>query len=234
MRRSVILRGLTLTLAMALVSSAQATPFEVAWDGSDWPENQGWSRSWGNLDGWHQGPGAVRTLSDGVLTIDSLSDPGICDWHYMKIPQALDPAPGETAFLEWRLKVDQVNGDIYDAAIGMRGMSYSVHFGFAYDHIITGWSSEVDIPFTPGVFHTYRTELSDPLHYKLYIDGQLSHQDSVLWSGDENSCHWGDTVQTNAPEGGGRHEWDYVRFGILPEPCTLLLLVCGAVVYRRR
>jgi len=79
--------------------------FWIDWDGSDWPEAVGYIRSWGNWDGPHQG-GAYRTLENGVLTYDSLYDPGVWDSYYMEDFGPLELGPGEVAVMEWKLKVD--------------------------------------------------------------------------------------------------------------------------------
>jgi hypothetical protein len=66
-----MIRTFMLAAVLALGASlAAAEPYWVSWEGDDWPENQGWTRVWGNWDGLYEGPGAYRTLDSGILTFD--------------------------------------------------------------------------------------------------------------------------------------------------------------------
>jgi len=84
-------------LSCAGYSAALAEPYWVAYEGNDFPENEGWGRRWGNWDGEFEGDGAVRTVADGVLTIDSMYDEGVYDYAYVERPGATDPGPGAGA-----------------------------------------------------------------------------------------------------------------------------------------
>jgi len=99
----------------------RATParYLIAWEGDDWPENQGWTRSWGNWQGQYQGFGAYRTLENGILTYDSLYDPGVCDFYYMENFGPTAPGANEKFVFEWRLKVDVVSG-AGDPGVGLK------------------------------------------------------------------------------------------------------------------
>ena len=87
-------------LALALTASAAAEPYWITYEGNDYPENVGWERVWGNWDGPYQGDGAVRTLEDGVLTLDTLYDDGVVDFYKIERPGAIDPGPGELFVME--------------------------------------------------------------------------------------------------------------------------------------
>ncbi len=86
----------TLAALGMLVVPAGAEPYWITYEGNDLPENEGWNRYWGNADGEYQGGGAIRTIEDGVLTMDSLYDPWVWDWAYIERPGQMDPELGET------------------------------------------------------------------------------------------------------------------------------------------
>ncbi len=100
MRRWLLL-GVTLLISGAL---ARASPYWIAWEGNDFPENQGWERYWGDWQGHQHGHGADRTLQDGVLRYDSLFDDGVYDCSIMERPAQTDPGIAELFVAEWRLK----------------------------------------------------------------------------------------------------------------------------------
>ncbi len=217
MSKSYLIAG-ALALGAAL---AHAAPYWVSWEGDDWPENQGWTRNWGNWDGQYQGPGACRTLENGVLTYDSLYDPGVFDYYHMERPGQLDPQePDEYFVLEWRLKVSQVVG-YFDPGIGVNSdEAWAVGFSYAYDHI---WSNfeDASIPFEPGVFHDYRLISSGMRDYELVIDGVNVREGQFVHLLNQSYVGWGDDWQGFA----SLHSWDYVRYGVVPEPGTIALTI---------
>jgi hypothetical protein len=222
----------TIIALLAATGSAPATPYWIAWEGDDLPENQGWTRYWGNHDGEYQGAGAVRTIQDGVLTYDSLYDPWVYDMNIVERPGAIDPGPGETFVLEWRLKVDQVNGWA-DPAVGLYGDgAWSIAFDFQYDRIISFFENLVEIPFAPGAFHTYRLCSDDMRAYEFYIDGALVRVGAFTRVFTTSEVNWGDEGYPAA----SLHSWDYFRFGVTPEPSGLvaLAILVGCVGWRKR
>jgi hypothetical protein len=212
---------MTLLAVLAGVASALATPYWIDWDGTDWPENQGWTRDWGNLHGQHEG-GAIRTLEDGVLTYDSL-DPGVYDYSYMR-PGEMDPcAPNELFLCEWRLKVDVVNGNGDPTVAVESNDNWEVAFAYAQDHLTSLGEGLLTIPFAPGVWHDYRLVSPDMRSYDLYIDGELAREGVFEFIGfDGPYIGWGDGGQSS----GSFHHWDWFRFGVVtPEPSGFLLIV---------
>ena len=206
-------------------SVARANPYWVDWEGDDYPENQGWSHSWGNLHG-SGGSGAIRTLSNGILTIDSRFDPGVYDFVQWHRPGAINPGPGEMFVVEWRLKVDEVDGSLDDPGMTVAGDG-AERLAFTYTHnaLISGFESGVRVPIVPDQFHTYRLSSSDMQTYELAIDGQVVRL-GTLWQGVSTSyVGWGD--EASGFLGGSLHEWDYFRFGVVPEPSSL---VCAALI----
>ncbi len=215
-----------------LAAPAGADEYCITYEGNDLPENEGWERHWGNDDGSHEGDGAIRTLADGILTMDSLYDLRVYDYACHYLYGELDPDPGELFVAEWRGLVDEVLGDHYDAAIGMcSDEAWQLSFGLFSDHIESIWEEEVYIPITPGVFHEYRVLSWDMQTYELYIDGDLARE-GTFWQGYlESKFGWGDFVSGAANRSG----WDYVRFGVVPEPCSLLMVtgLCACVGRRQ-
>jgi hypothetical protein len=223
----------TLTAVLAFGGAlAAAEPYSVNWEGDDWPENQAWTRVWGNWDGLYHGPGAYRTLENGILTYDSMYDAGVCDFSRMSRNGPMDPGPGEVFVAEWRLKVDQVAGQTDPTVAISSDDAWSLGLEFGYDRIYSGFEHELEIPFEPGVFHSYRVTSPDMVDYALYIDDRLARQGRFVHLVGPPEIGWGDGVQGAASV----HEWDYFRFGVIPEPSTVQLLMGFAVwcVARRR
>jgi hypothetical protein len=214
--------------ALLLAGTAWGTPYWIDWEGADWPENQGWTRNWGNWNGQYQGPGAYRTLEDGILTYDSLYDPGVCDFYYMDRPGQMDPGAGELFVMEWRLKVDQVNGS-YDPTIGVFSDSaWVLGFEYAADHVSSVFENYATIPFIQGEFHQYRVVSPDMRNYALYIDGALAHEGAFVHVVSQSEFGWGDGVQGAS----SLHHWDYVRYGVIPEPSGYGVVLMWVTLWR--
>ena len=102
---------LLLFLAAALSAPAVATPYTYTYEGNALPEDEGWERRWGNDDGAYEGDGAVRTIEDGILTMDSMYDLRVYDYNCHYLYGELDPDPGELFVAEWRVYVEDWEGD---------------------------------------------------------------------------------------------------------------------------
>lgn len=206
-------------LANALALGA---PYWVDWEGNDLPENQGWTRQWGNWQGEHQG-GAYRTLANGILTYDSLYDNGVYDLADMDRP--IDPGPGELFVMEWRLKVDQVVGWPYDPGVyAISDARRGVAFAFGQSALESVYEGHVTIPVSPGNFHEFRLVSWDMTTYELSVDGALARNGAFVPLVNQSHVGWGDLVQGAA----SLHHWAYFRFGVVPEPASVTLL--GAVL----
>ncbi len=206
----------------ALVAQGGADQYWITYEANDLPENEGWDRRWGNDDGPFHGDGAYRTLENGILTMDSLYDLRVYDYACRYLYGEFDPGPGELFMAEWRLKVDETIGDGYDAKVGISSDdAWQLGIGCFPDHIISKFEDGVEIPITPGVFHEYRVLSWDMQTYDLYIDGDLAHQ-GTFWQGAlPSKFGWGDCVSGAA----NLSHWDYVRFGVVPEPASVLMLI---------
>ena len=208
-----------LSVLLLATSGVRADEYWIAYEGNDFPENQGGRRIWGNQQGLFQGPGATRTLNNGVLTIDSLFDTSVFDFYDRQMNGQLDPDPAELFVMQWRLKVDQVIG-FTDPTVGMFSDERRVvAFDFDENTLFSGFESGVSIPIEPGVFHEYGLRSWDMLTYELFIDRQLVREGVFVDVVSESFVGWGDGVQGAA----SLSEWDYFRFGVVPEPGGALL-----------
>ncbi len=202
-----------LPLAFAVCTVGSAETYWIAWEGegetASLPEQCGWSRHWGNWDGQYQGLGAYRTLENGILTYDSLYDPGVFDFSIMHRPGETDPAPGEAFVMWWSLSIEQTFGG-EDPGVGAASDSARI-VGFTYTaaHLRSDFEGVI-IPISPG-FHDYWMVSWDMVTYELYIDGGLAHV-GTFWQGVSASyVAWGDAWQGAA----SLHRWRFFRFGVL-------------------
>jgi len=204
----------------------------VTYDGTVFPETQGWRRSTG-------GYFSDRSLSDGWLiqqaevvpqdppNLDASED----DFYYHSVAEF---AGSETFFLEWRVQTDgQRSGfpNVSPAPIvagGTRGILY--HFTIAEDQVrlIDSNLSVLLFDIEVGIPHTYRLELYGTESYSFLIDGH------VVDSGVPEGAY--PTLDSEIVFGGravhGQDittvRWDYVTYGAIPEPATGLLLLAGS------
>jgi hypothetical protein len=108
-------------------------------------------------------------------------------------------------------------------------------FEYGYDHALV-IPEDWFLLFEGGRFHTYRIESADMLHYTLWLDGLPVHAGEWFDGYTYSYVAFGDGC---AGPGGGRSVtiWDYMRFGVVPEPRALFpavyvgIGVCGV---RRR
>jgi len=225
-----MMRMLVFVLAAlgVMVSTAGADEYWLTYEGNDLPENEGWERHWGNDDGSHEGEGAIRTLADGILTMDSMYDLRVYDYACHYLYGEVDPEPGELFVAEWRVYVEEWVGD-YGAPDSRVCVcsddGWLLALGLFPDHVESQYEDGVNIPITPDVFHDYRLLSWDMRAYELYIDDELARVGS-FWDGTLCSKFaWGDGVRGAA----SLAHWDYVRFGVVPEPSSALMLMTAYV-----
>jgi len=222
MRKMRCRQGLCLAAWLGLLGSAasRAEQFWVRYEGDDYPENQGWERAYADEHGPGSG-GAVRSLADGVLTLDGLYSNAVVDFYWRD--RAIDPGPGELFVAEWRVLVDPASGP-YDVNVGIwRALSP----GYAYFQLgptgVRIRPALVTIGLEEGVFHSYRFESVDMRSFTLDIDGSITFAGSFYDNTTlQYSVGFGDTVDGQA----SRSQWDYVRYGIVPEPASVAGLAC--------
>jgi hypothetical protein len=220
-----LMRAIAVLISLTLVASATAEPFWFEYDASLglFPEAVGWDRL--TMDG-----GAQRSLDDGVLTLDGLASWSIVDDYGIFHP--IDLAPGELFVMQWRLRVDEVHGS-GDPGVGVDSEAYGRVALLYSESSIRSIFEDVWIFFEPHVFHDYSFTSTDLLTYTLQIDGSVVYTGVYVSPSQYSSVYWGDLAM------GARSlsVWDYVRFGVVPEPSTVslaLLVVLPAIRTTRR
>jgi len=224
MKPSVFYAAALAVAGTLLATPARASPYWIAWEGTELPEVQGpWLRGFGY-------GGAKRTINNGILTYDSLHDVNVWDFAYIEGQRKMDPEPSETFILEWSLKVERVIGRA-DPAVGVSSdEAWAVGFEFAEDRIFSVFEGYLQIPIEKGVFHAYQLASMDMRKYDLYVDGQLVRRGVFDKAVTQSYVGFGDGIQGAA----SLHHWDYLRFGVIPEPATVaLVFVVLTVRYRR-
>lgn len=211
--------------AFGAAATSRATPYWIAWEGDDWPEKQGWTRSYGTLNNPGGGQ-ALRTLDDGVLTIDGMQGIGVYDTNSKDLPGALDPDPGEMFMARWRMRVDSVTlpPHGWDPLVAViADEPWVVHFLYSQDRV---WelSQNVEVEIAPGVFHLYELRSTDMRSYMFYVDGDLvlsGHFDPTVLT---SRVAWGD----GATPAESCTAWDFFEFGVVPEPTALTMAVVAS------
>jgi len=210
-----------------LAGSAAGEQFWIEYDASCglFPEECGWTRL-------AMAGGAQRSLEDGLLTLDSSASLSIIDCYGISHPVHL--GVGESFVVEWRLRVDDVDGAAHPPVkptltVGFNGYGMG---NFVYSE--SSLYSDYDftwIDFDPYVFHDYSLATSDLLTYTLRIDGSIVYMGRFTTPCYTSAVGWGDAT-TGASS---LSDWSYVRFGVIPEPSGALLVisVCLAGVILR-
>jgi len=225
----------SLVLATPLLTTTTfAEPYWVAWEGDDGllPEQAGWVRHWGDRDGEFHGDGATRTLEAGILTYDDRADPWIYDISLREGMGNIDPDPGEVFVMEWRLKVEDV-GAPWVGSIGLfSDDSWGLGLNFAEGHIVSSFEGLLELPIVPAVYHRYRVTSSDMRTYVLAVDNVVIHEGHFVQVLSESRVAWGSG--SSGATASGLMYWDYFRYGVVPEPSALVLLLMAVACQRGR
>ncbi len=232
MIRALFVVSLILTSAL----SAVATPWQISYEGDDFPENQGWTRMAGPQAA--EPPGDYREIVDGqYLLLDSRREgfEGAYDHYILQCPQPFDSGPGEYLFAEWRAWSDATiffpssnsEGGLADTHIRiLDGVGRGVEISLAADRVtdsdpLSANGGQVYY-ISPGVMHEYRVTSYDMSTYALYVDEILAFEGPFMVQGGyPHSVDFGDASGNVSSVS----YWDYVRFGVAPEPGTLVLLL---------
>ena len=209
-----------------LVAQAGAAPYWISWEGNDFPENEGWERI-------VNGPQpAERTLADGIMTMDGLADRQIDDYYRME--RLIDPGPGEEFVMQWRIRVDEIIGHplaLYDPGVAVwSDDDWEVSLLFGTDFVYS-FHENILISVDPDVYHTWEFRSSDMRTYDLMVAGALIHT-GFFWEPtfERSKVTWGDKARGAA----SLADWDYFRFGVVPEPSSALLIAVGLLAGRDR
>ncbi len=191
----------------------------VTYEGDTLPETVGWTRE---PFGFPE-----RVLDDGELvqTFDALGDRDA-------YRRSLADFSGASAFFaEWRVQSD-APGSLLDLSqiptsfvLGGSGAAF-YHVVITEDRVQFLRDTFIPLIFAdidPSMPHTYRLELLGDSSYKFLIDGQLV--DHGVPEGpypyEDARIVWGARFY----EPSQTVEWDYVRYGAVPEPATGAFLV---------
>jgi hypothetical protein len=208
-----------LQAGILLASPVLAIPYWFAWEGNDFPENQGWTRSYNNA-------GDVRTLNGGMMTLDGMSVPPGYDSHRIDYPGSIDPDPNEMFVMQWRMRVQEVVPNRWDVSIGVFS-DESWAAGFHYSETQTRSAFEPAVlDISPNLFRDYEFRSDDMRTYELFVDGVLVHSGAFVHVVTASRMAWGDgfafTQSTSV--------WDYVRVGVVPESAPLWILLVLAMI----
>ena len=211
-----------LTAALAvLVMPAGAEEYWIAYEGNDFPENEGWTRVYGD-GGWPPEDEPDRWIENGELVIDTSRDSQL--WEYYWLP-LFDPGPGETFVAEWRVRSEILSGQYDNSVVFARDASPG-HVAFRLGTGVLFVATEnLSLPITPAESHVYRFESADMQAYTLCIDGEPVHEGHF-----ETDTFLQSYTGFSADAQGTRSVsyWDYYRFGVVPEPNPLAsVIACG-------
>lgn len=199
---------------LAFASTLHADQYWIAYEGNDFPENEGWLRG-------SAGGGDHRSLEDGTLLLDGLGDVRTDD-YYERRRAEIDPQPGESFRAEWRFGIEQLTG-ISDPGLALYSDdSRGVGFSFSTTAIYSGFEG-LTIPFDFEGMHEFVLTSPDMLTFELFADGNLLHRGDFVEVVSSSTLAWGDGVQGAA----SRSRWDFVRFGVVPEPESWPVLAAG-------
>jgi hypothetical protein len=214
-------------LSCAVPCPALAEQYWIAYEGNDFPENEDWTRVYGDGN-WPPEDEPDRRLQNGELVIDTSRDDQL--WEYYSHPLT-DPGPGEVFVAEWRV-VSEILVNDHDNGVVFARDAAPAHISFHLTPDSLRISHEdLYIPITPGLRHTYRVESQDMISYAVWIDEELVHTgtfetDTLL----QSYAGWGAGTQGASSVS----RWDYFRFGVVPEPSSGLLFGCCLWLLRAR
>lgn len=220
-------RGILLLpmLAFVVAFPLHAEQYWIAWEGNDYPENEGWERQITN-------GGATRSITDGVMTLDTTADLWSNDFYRLR--RDIDPSAGETFRAEWNLRVDEVVGEIdVEPSVGIfSNDAWAIGLEFGRDHLESVFESYQAVFYDPDTAHDFVITSDDMREYTLYIDGVVAREGLFVEVLTPRFVAWGSGMLGAS----SRNHWDYFRFGVVPEPSTAAALVCLSVIFvlRRR
>ncbi len=185
----------------------------IGYEGNDFPENEGWLRSFSD-------PAAERWLEGGSLFIDSRADVDITESYGMKREDGINPEPGETFIARWRLEVHELVGFADPGVSILSDDRYALIFIFSAERVWSALEANVYADFEAGVFHEFEMRSRDMRTYQLYVDGDLAIEGVFRETFSGPGVGFGDIVRGGA----SLAQWDYLRFGVVPEPSSVILL----------
>jgi hypothetical protein len=213
-------RSYVLTLVL-VVPAVLARAEVVSYEATSFPQEEGWQIAvlYCDPDLW---------IDDGwffqhVDSCDGVPPPGGQQESFTRSVSDFEGEP--TFFVEWRVYADGDSSEIPGGAPALlSAWCYHIahyHFVMARDQVRFVRNNPIDLvlylDIEPGVPHTYRLELyGEDQPYVWYIDREIAHTDmpagpypaydpGINWRA--KSWYLESTVQ-----------WDYIRYGTIPEP----------------
>ena len=216
-----MIRTCCLSLVLMLcITTGRAEPYWVAYEGNDFPENGGWVRH-------TTGPPPERWLEEGTLLVDSRVGPYTTDTYTVFFDGGLDPGPGETFLMQWKLNIHEATPWEDPGVYVVAEDHWSVLFAFGEGYLTSTYESNVYAEFEAGAFHEFEMRSTDMRQYTLYIDGDPVVHGMFVEGLQPSYVGWGDVTG-----GGSLTAWDYFRFGVVPEPACASLLSFALVARR--
>lgn len=221
-------RLLTFTILLACAGlspiAARADPYWITYEGNDFPENEGWTRT-------TYAGGAERWIEDGALVLDGREDTLIADSYSMV--RSVDPDPGELFLMRCRLRVDEIAMGHSDPGLGVfSDESWSVGFRFSETRVFNVDDLGMSAGFEPGEFHVFELRSWDMRAFELRIDGSVALTGDFLHVITSSKVGFGDNIVGAA----SLSHWDYFEFGVVPEPssgvATVAVCLLSCIVRR--
>ncbi len=218
-----------LCLLGLVAGSAWGEPYYLRYDADVFPEEAGWERHSTDPHGE-----VIRTIEDGVLTIDSSASLLTTDWYLREIPE-LELSPGEELRLEWRMRTLMTQTHLYRSDVVVvitNAASRGVEFFMAPDFI----SVQGDEPGHPaalflledGAWNTFQLVSSDLEEYTLFANGRYAFNGSFVrhFVAGPNLVCFGDAIFGRS----SISEWDFCDIGVVPEPQALALVLAVGIL----
>lgn len=106
----------------------------------------------------------------------------------------------------------------------------------AYASIVLGVNElrtlqqQIHVSFEPGAFHEWEFRSADMRTYTLSLDGESAMSGVFVAGLPRAHIGWGDYVWGPT----SNVEWDYFRFGVVPEPTSCVSMLLLAMTFIRR
>jgi len=238
MQRNLSLSSLGLAVVAASLAFVPAASASVVVDGYTWDAaytGDGNALPTASTPAWTTGGGGGASVSGGELTIDTTTNDG----KYFEIASggAWNPASGNTAYVQFRTKVNSQNGTLADHIIIGSNIGYYLALEFGTTAGNTGVflkSGALVHALDVSQYHTYRVA-TDGGTYSLWVDDMntpVVNNATLAVNTGNPSMYFGD--------GGGGVQgsstWDYIAWNVnsapvaVPEPVSASLLGIGGMM----
>lgn len=238
------LAAVAASLAFTTVASASVVVDGYTWDSAYTGDSDVLPTA--STPAWTTGGSGSATASGGALTIDTTTVDN--RWFEIASGGAWNPATGNTAYVQFRTKLNSQNGMFGDGiVIGSNASNYlGLQFG-TYSGVETGWTTKTGVflksrtlvqALDVSQYHTYRVA-TDGGTYSLWIDDMNTPvvSNATLDPNTGNpSMYFGD----GSGDTQGSSTWDYVAWNVngapvaVPEPVSASVLGIGGMMLLAR